>query len=52
MITAMSIVCFLMGAFFLVANNTSKNNVVLTTILIRVIGLLGTVLPIIYWFKK
>jgi hypothetical protein len=52
MITLMSIVCFLMGLFFLSAKNTTKNYVFLSNILIKGLGLFGTVLPIIYWIKK
>lgn len=52
MITLMSIVCFIMGLFFISAKNTTKNYKFLSTIIIRILGVLGTFLPLIYWFSK
>lgn len=45
-----SIICFILSAFFLFAKITGSQGG-LTKILIRIVGLLGTFLPIVYWLK-
>lgn len=44
----MSICSFLMGMFFIVANWTGTTTVKFG---FKLLGILGTILPIIYWLK-
>jgi hypothetical protein len=49
LILIMSIVCFIGSSFFLVAKVTKTN--LFLTFVFRLIGILGVVLPILYWLK-
>jgi hypothetical protein len=45
----MSICCFLSNLFFLVANITKTN--IIMTFLIKIVGIVGVLTPVLYWFK-
>jgi hypothetical protein len=48
MILTMSILCFLANFYFLIAKLTGP---LLFTTIFRLVGILGTILPVIYWLK-
>jgi hypothetical protein len=49
LILLMSIVCFIGSSFFLVIKVTKT--IIILTFVVRLIGLLGVLLPILYWLK-
>lgn len=49
LILLMSIVCFIGSSFFLVAKVTKT--IIILTFVLRLIGVLGVLLPILYWLK-
>jgi hypothetical protein len=48
MIQIMSIICFLNSCWWLIADVTGK---LVFKFIVKVLGIVGTVLPIIYWLK-
>jgi hypothetical protein len=48
MILTITIICFLTSLFFLIAKLTGH---ILVQVIMKLLGLFGTILPIIYWLK-